>query len=279
MSLSRVDYDVMLGFYSSVTLVVWDALICLGDEIQHIWKRPHIARAKGIYCFARWFGVLNQIGITLMYAHIMAHAPASTLTCRFFHAYQAFALIVMLTNLDILLLLRVRALYSQHRVLSLIGLFIIVVETVVSAVTCVLKLLETSTDAACINPNNRGPTIGMLVVEFVSQLFFLVLIIRKQAFAHLNQSRSLFWVVIRDSLIASALLMMTVASGVVVMFASGPIAELAFPWMPALVAIVTARIVFNMLESSEDAIPTLHITTANFAVGANSIALNTVGRL
>ncbi|KAH0836856.1 hypothetical protein J3R83DRAFT_8644 [Lanmaoa asiatica] len=50
---------------AALALVVWDALLTLDNEIDHIWSKSGRTHVKCIYLFSKWFGLVNQMSESL----------------------------------------------------------------------------------------------------------------------------------------------------------------------------------------------------------------------
>ncbi|EGO22597.1 hypothetical protein SERLADRAFT_440611 [Serpula lacrymans var. lacrymans S7.9] len=117
---------------ASLTLVLWEMLINLGDESSLIWPRSHgsylTIMVKWAYLFSRYFAIAVQIAnINVIFTFARA-APVAADTCKSFYIYQGCSVEALLLAFDFALLARVHALYGQKKRYTIIGLAAILVE-------------------------------------------------------------------------------------------------------------------------------------------------------
>ncbi|EGN97005.1 hypothetical protein SERLA73DRAFT_161914 [Serpula lacrymans var. lacrymans S7.3] len=116
---------------ASLTLVLWEMLINLGDESSLIWPSHGsylTIMVKWAYLFSRYFAIAVQIAnINVIFTFARA-APVAADTCKSFYIYQGCSVEALLLAFDFALLARVHALYGQKKRYTIIGLAAILVE-------------------------------------------------------------------------------------------------------------------------------------------------------
>jgi len=113
---------------ASFTILIWDHLVSLSDEIEYVWKGT-----KGpivyLFFFIRYFTPL-AFSVNL-YAYF---SPTWTLeSCAHFVRYEGVATVICIETVGLMMLLRIQALYSGHKWLVRSLAIFLLLETGVNA--------------------------------------------------------------------------------------------------------------------------------------------------
>ncbi|KAL4268503.1 Chitin synthase export chaperone [Pleurotus pulmonarius] len=112
------SYVVNLSSAASLAFLVWDILITTDDEVDLIWPKPW-SMAKFLYLHIRYMPVLVQIAITFVGTQISASFHYTTHDCYIWQIFQGVASVSIIVAVDIILILRVIALYKGHWAIKL----------------------------------------------------------------------------------------------------------------------------------------------------------------
>ncbi|KAL4061915.1 hypothetical protein J3A83DRAFT_2841319 [Scleroderma citrinum] len=203
-AVDEIDYRtlriVQFSYCAAASLVAWETLITLCDEVRYIWTKPNNASAKWLFLFAKWFGFAHQIIIFVAFTVLSDNAPIPSAACQAFHFYQAGALISLYMNLDILLLLRVHALYKRDLKCTAFAIVLLTIQFASSILADFVALSKARDNAACIIVSVPVFCLVGVIAMGVSQVIFVFMAFRKRSIASQGKQGNLIWIVIRDSL-------------------------------------------------------------------------------
>ncbi|KAF9000910.1 hypothetical protein BDQ17DRAFT_1359171 [Cyathus striatus] len=109
-----------------VALVVlsWEWLSTFPHEVEWIWTRP-LTIVKCTYLFARYFGLVVQIVNVILLFTVLSKFPIPVESCRTWFTTLFAVCVSMLTAVDIILIIRVYALYyKSSKVAITLGILI-----------------------------------------------------------------------------------------------------------------------------------------------------------
>ncbi|KAF9256378.1 hypothetical protein L218DRAFT_216911 [Marasmius fiardii PR-910] len=104
---------------AALAFLVYDVLITIDEEVNLIWPRPW-SFLKVIYVFVRYIPVLVQISIIFVGTELPVALNYTPRDCFIWMTYQAAALITIVATVDLILILRVFALYHDNRLVKYI---------------------------------------------------------------------------------------------------------------------------------------------------------------
>ncbi|KAI0087533.1 hypothetical protein BDY19DRAFT_994857 [Irpex rosettiformis] len=99
---------------ASVTVLAWDTLITLSDEVELIWKQRWTP-AKVLYLLARYLPLGFQLALLGINTDGTTGLHFTVDQCRKWMIFQAIFLQLVVTTVDIILMIRVFALYNKSR--------------------------------------------------------------------------------------------------------------------------------------------------------------------
>ncbi|KAJ3729349.1 hypothetical protein C8R42DRAFT_742020 [Lentinula raphanica] len=117
---------------ASFTVLAWDHIITCSDEVEYVWKRP-----KGLitylFLFNRYFTPLGFI--VNLYAYLSPDWTIENVAyrCRHFIRYEGCTVAIAVEVVGIMMLIRIRAIYSGNKIITAILVGILLVETGVNA--------------------------------------------------------------------------------------------------------------------------------------------------
>ncbi|KAF4598135.1 hypothetical protein EYR38_006531 [Pleurotus pulmonarius] len=104
---------VNLSSAASLAFLVWDILITTDNEVELIWPKPWSV-TKFLYFHIRYVPVLVQIAITFVGTEIAESFHYTTHDCYIWQVFQGVASVSIIAAVDVILILRVYALYNGH---------------------------------------------------------------------------------------------------------------------------------------------------------------------
>ncbi|KAJ8593003.1 hypothetical protein M405DRAFT_635378 [Rhizopogon salebrosus TDB-379] len=117
--------EVQYHIVSSFTFLLWDIMITSQNEIEYIWSKPWNSFFKWLYFYLRYFGLATQI-FHLFTAPYLNSGNASKSNCFIWYVYAAVLSQLHTTAVEIILAVRVYALFNRsRRIAILLGLLMI----------------------------------------------------------------------------------------------------------------------------------------------------------
>lgn len=127
------EYEVVAAIRSihshsiaSLVVLLWDFLLTMDDEVGRIWPMKK-GRFKWLYMFLRYIPLSTQIFHQIVLPHFFGNDTISPLACTLWHVYMIVLIQVINVALELVLALRVAALFGGHRwVPRLLGCIMVV---------------------------------------------------------------------------------------------------------------------------------------------------------
>ncbi|KAH7909935.1 hypothetical protein BJ138DRAFT_164644 [Hygrophoropsis aurantiaca] len=236
---------------SALAFLVWECCTTLADEVEYIWSKPNVLLIKWLYLLTRYVGLLSLL-LTPFFGY------GSSLSCLAWIAIQMGEVQAMITLVEIVLMMRVHALYNRDPRMLAFLIFLILVATV-----------GPMTGMALIAPKMQfSPTCAVLSIEtsltFISYIFsvtesiLLLLTIAKciHTFRKTTREIPVITLMLRDGTLAFfALVAMVLPMSIVLTVVDGAFISVLHPWFIAVYSCAGCRVVLNMqrlaIESGE----------------------------
>jgi len=225
---------------------------------------------KWVFLFSRYFGIASQIAGCILTAGPLAHVPIEPRFCKVWFTFQVSASRCLFSALEIILSLRVYALYDKsYRMGLLLGCWLSVGFIIVLGFG-VASALNTPSDSIC---NAQGPSRDAAYVSvamIVTHTFLWSLTVTKRSIP-LNDGwrrNPIVRLVIRDGAwIFFAIFAISVAM-MPFSLVNHVMTHVIFSWPMGLVSILTCRLVLNMqdLKPQNPTIETEFSTMVDFSV-------------
>ncbi|KDQ52719.1 hypothetical protein JAAARDRAFT_198063 [Jaapia argillacea MUCL 33604] len=132
---------------SSITFLVWDILLTLDDEVAYIWPQHKRSPSKWLFLFTRYFSLACQVSVSRFLPHgldfdrpissniprvsylrslgVLGASHHSHRSCLWWLIFQSISLQALVTAVELILSIRVYALYagSRHIRMLIVALF------------------------------------------------------------------------------------------------------------------------------------------------------------
>ncbi|KZP18511.1 hypothetical protein FIBSPDRAFT_593255 [Athelia psychrophila] len=167
----------------ALVLLVWEYLITFDDEVNFIWCKPNRALVKWLFLFLRYFSLFAQIGNQVLSEKIASSVPVSASSCRMWYTWRLVAAQVMLVAVEVLLIIRVYALYNKSKRIVLCLLTLVLAEVACSATNSIINIPRLLFSPACSTVLELRPVIQFGIISICTQTSILFLTIAKQLFA------------------------------------------------------------------------------------------------
>ncbi|ETW81185.1 hypothetical protein HETIRDRAFT_459587 [Heterobasidion irregulare TC 32-1] len=162
---------------ASLAFLVWDIIITLGDEVDTIWPKRNTNWTKWLFLFVRYFAVATQIAELFVGTEIAAALPYTMRSCVAWYIFQEVATQLLITSVEVILMVRVHAMYERNRTITLVLLVLFVAEIVAMLATLVLVIPDVQFDDICVVTHTPTTLIffALAFILFETLLFGLTL--------------------------------------------------------------------------------------------------------
>ncbi|KAF8893906.1 hypothetical protein BD779DRAFT_1504068 [Infundibulicybe gibba] len=256
---------------SLLCFVALEWLVSLPAELSLIWRLYPTTLIKRLYIFSRYYGLASLIGNTAMTWHIHSLVTPPAPICRSWHVFQFLTLQGLLLSLELVLVLRVFALYNRERGMG-IFLFSALAIDMMGMSTCgFLTIARIDFGGACLPKWTPPQVMYYSVLELCFQsLLFTLTIYKQTARPQLRwQHSAIGAIVTRDSLAVFFLLGVLFVAVILNTVSQNLLCYIGFTLSTALFSSIGCRLTINMLSVSdselvndEDA-STIQFTTVN----------------
>ncbi|KAI0767546.1 hypothetical protein C8Q74DRAFT_964106 [Fomes fomentarius] len=236
---------------SATMFLVWDMLLNIGTEVEYIWRTPGRSAMKWLYLFIRHMPYLAT-GTVCATFFIGPLGTWHLGLCRALVAYDAIVTLSLTVAVDVVLVLRVYAMFNRHRVLLtvLVALFIAYIVGLCVLLAVSIPMME-FTPPSCIVTST--PTtfflIWFLALAFETILFALTLIkfvAWVMTHGHLGR-QSILRVLVRDGTWAYAIVFCAlVLSAVMYRTKENGLADVTYPWVLAVISFAGSHVLLNL---------------------------------
>ncbi|KAF9458736.1 hypothetical protein BDZ94DRAFT_1269926 [Collybia nuda] len=245
--------------YSSMgalTFTVFEIILSIDEEVEQIWRKPW-TNLKRLYLIIRIISLGSQFistGITLSSPREATH---SLRDCRMLAGFQGASSQVLMMAVQVILVLRVQALYYENTSLkyTLYGLFF--AEVVAMTLLFALSMPGILYGSHCVITSFPGIASGFLVSPILFELLLFVMTMIK----FYNTVREgwgeehVLSRFLKDGVWAFALpFIMLIVNTFCMTFLSGALASVAYSWAIAIPGFAGCRLILNMshlLERNE----------------------------
>ncbi|KIK94172.1 hypothetical protein PAXRUDRAFT_784436 [Paxillus rubicundulus Ve08.2h10] len=171
-SAAQVIRDASIHCFASLVLLVWDMLITYEAEIEHIWSKPRSSFFKWLYLYLRYFNLLVQISHQVAIPVLTNgenHAP----WCTLWYAYAVVISQVSISAVEVILAIRVFALFNKSYHIACVLAILVVAEMVTMAVYGFYTIPEIRPSDTCIFTEPPKEILNYSVVCIVTQSILL----------------------------------------------------------------------------------------------------------
>ncbi|KAJ7163626.1 hypothetical protein C8R43DRAFT_289070 [Mycena crocata] len=196
-----------LSSYIGLTVAICEILATLRPELKYIWINPQrFTLIKFLYLLSRYLGLAVHITNTV-FAILVGHYQVIPVhLCRIGLVYQGAVLFVMLGILDVILMIRVYALYNRRTSIAVIFGILLLSKITSAILSAFLALPNQQYNSTClVMTGSQVPLYLFAVGELVIQLTILGFTLIRHIFATRDGwSNPLFGVLSRDGSMAFA---------------------------------------------------------------------------
>ncbi|KAH8107373.1 hypothetical protein DFH11DRAFT_1711662, partial [Phellopilus nigrolimitatus] len=237
---------VNLSSMAALAFIVWDVLTTLDEEAECIWRKP-FTWSKALFVFIRYFAIATQIALIFVATGI----EFSSAACYAWYIFQAVAMQVFISSVEIVLMLRVHALYGHNIYVKKVTLALFAVEVGVMAVCLYATVHGLQFDDLCIVTHSPMAILGygVAAIAFETVLFLLTLAKFVQALHAGWAHTQIMQLLIRDGTWAFGAIFATMTvNAVAYCVINGPLSGVGFAWLLSVAAAAGGRLLLNVLR-------------------------------
>jgi len=134
---------------AALTLLLWDILITVDDEVKFIWPKPWTL-TKFLYFYSRYVPLMVQVSILFVGTDLSAALHFTPHDCYIWQVYQGIAVLSIVGTVDVILMLRVVALYHGYPPMRTILVLLYILELVGMSVGIGLAVPGIRYDEICL---------------------------------------------------------------------------------------------------------------------------------
>jgi len=245
-SLQQEIVGVQYACYSSLTFIVWEWLITLSFEVDIIWRKETPRYTKLLYCTPRYLGLISLIWNTFMMSYIHLVNPK---ICRWWHGFQVLTADVMLLSLEILLMVRVFALYDRKQWIAVFLGAVLGLKTTALIILSALTLGMITFGNACLVKRAPRTVVYISFLDILIQTLFWAATLYKYLRTRWEsgwQTIPLLTLVTRDSAFTFALLLVLYVMSMVDAINGAAFHHMGFPICVAITSLSSCRLIMNM---------------------------------
>ncbi|KDR79385.1 hypothetical protein GALMADRAFT_137227 [Galerina marginata CBS 339.88] len=224
--------------------LIWECIITGYNEYQHIWRGP-MNRVKLLYLFSRYLAICAQVANTYIVFFPLSILPVPRDECQIWLIFLTVCACLLLAALDLVIMLRVYALYNRSLKLGLFLAFLLLIQAAVVTACTRITVPHVPFGPSCDALETPADVIYFMATVVFSQTVLLILTVRKRKVAF-GQS-PLIDLVVRDGawvfvLIVSMFVAIIPYSFIVQVFKP----HIIFVWPITLLSVTACRLILNM---------------------------------
>jgi len=165
------------GVLSAGVVLAYEYLITFDEEVELIWPKPNDSLIKWLFLFNRYVALAWQICIQIMYKWILSRVSARSQYCRYLFASQTIGSQCLMTSVEMILALRVHALYRKRTITVLLSVLLFAELLMgISGIVVLSPKLDFSPTCFARIPPIRMVPYGVVVLTTQTFLFLLTFI-------------------------------------------------------------------------------------------------------
>jgi len=217
------------------------------------------AHIKWLYFFGKYFALGLQTAVFAIQVGYLSDHMIPLQYCRVYRLAEMAASTLLMLCFDVVLLLRIYALYGRRTFSSKLGTFAVLIEFVTTIASSVSAIPTALYDSSCAMTQVPKTTLVFVVGTFTSQAILLWLVYRKRERAVRARS-TIVCVTIRDGLFAFLCIAVLLVCIFIWTLCDSPVTTLMIFWNPVVTSVATTRLILN-LQRAQSVQPTLDFTT------------------
>ncbi|KDQ49965.1 hypothetical protein JAAARDRAFT_611561 [Jaapia argillacea MUCL 33604] len=254
----RATQLVSSNFYGALAFLIWDVLITFDEEVHHIWRKSSSSWIKWLFLWTRYF-VLSAEILNLVVTSQTTPFPLTPRFCKVSLSIQTLvADITMAVSVDVLLIIRVYALWNRKRWVGILLGTCLTFEVVVALVGWILSLRYEYAYGCDITsaPYSIFYPLTILAVFVTDAVILILTLVRCVRFRRFRNRRSpIVFLMARDGILAFFTVYgIGLVNMVIYVAFPASLRALAYGWFLSVVSSGVCRLILSMerLARSEE---------------------------
>ncbi|GLB40019.1 hypothetical protein LshimejAT787_0705290 [Lyophyllum shimeji] len=249
---------------AALSVLIWECLINFDHEYAHIWHPP-TGPAKRIYLFARYYGICWHIVDAVAMLGPLANLGTQPLICTLWHGSKLFSCVVLLVALEVVLSIRLYALYCKSRNIGVFLAAMLGTGVAVSLTSYVRSMRAIHFTNACVVQKTPYDYVYFCIFSLMRHALLWMLTIHKRNVGrcHCSNRAPIVHLMLRDGALIFGVVSVTLGSIIPSAFLVPVMAQTMFPWLTSLVSIFTCRVILNMQRLQIEITPSAPELTTN----------------
>ncbi|KAF8656396.1 hypothetical protein AX16_002581 [Volvariella volvacea WC 439] len=172
----QADWDLRL--VAALAFTIYDIALTFGDEVEQIWNRPW-TKLKILFYVLRTISVGAQVISTVITLKLASGATTNHRGCQMLVGFQGASSHALMIGVQIILVLRVQALYYEKVFLRRLILFLFFAEVVVMIVVFSFAFPGITYGIHCVTLTFPVLAIGFFITPVLFELLLFVLTMKK----------------------------------------------------------------------------------------------------
>ncbi|KAH7922662.1 hypothetical protein BV22DRAFT_643403 [Leucogyrophana mollusca] len=227
---------------SALSFLVWESCTTLDDEVEYIWSKSYTSPIKWLYLFARYIGLGALVATPYL-------GYRSALSCRGWIVLQMGEVQAMITLVEMILMLRVHALYNRDPRMRAFLILLILVATVIpsTGMGLITSKMVFNPSCAVVHVDTSLTYISYIFTVTESILLILTVVRCVHTFRTTLRQAPVIVLMLRDGTLAFfALIAMVLPMSVVLTVVHGAFISVLHPWFIAVYSCAGCRVVLNL---------------------------------
>ncbi|KAL1748789.1 hypothetical protein HDZ31DRAFT_79399 [Schizophyllum fasciatum] len=240
-----------------------ETLICLDQEVKHIWSRPNTAWLKWTYLFIRYFALAaltcdRAFNLAALYSRTL---PENAL--RVWFICQPVVAHLCMLGVEGIMMARVYALYQKRTWVAVMAIAVLATNSIILLIGVLVTLPDELSRADFVRFCSKALSF-FGISSFLTQILILALMLAQYRRGRWRQV-PLMSLVVRDGVLVFAVFAVYCAVMTIYPLLNLDFTAAAFPWLMTSISVAGTRLVLNMqalpADPSTDATTALQLTT------------------
>jgi len=233
---------------AAFAFLTWDILITMEDEVEHVWNKPFVLTSY-LYVFVRYWAWIAQVALMNGVDTIVTSQKQLNMDqCRAWLTWQTVSTEIEMAAVELILILRVHALYGRSRRILCFLLGLAAFEFITMSASLAVSIRGSQSNASCETRLPRAIiAYAVSICLFEALLFFMTLWKVTLGMRHRWRNIHVLRVLLRDGLWAFALVFVVIlANALVISLVKNELSAVCLPWLLTSTSFAGYRLLLNL---------------------------------
>lgn len=250
----RLAVDINCAGAAALTILIWEMLITLDQEVKHIWSRPNTAWLKWMFIFMRYFTLAVLICDRGLNLSTLYNYDLHESTLRAWYIVQPIMAHVCMLSVEALMMARVYGMYHRRTRVLLLFLLVLLLDTIVVVVGVAVNVPSFDQITRAYFVRYSSPALSYFgVSSFITQV--LILTFMMLSYRREWRTTPLVQLIVRDGLLVFGVFVVFCACMTVYPVMHFFATAAAYPWLLTSISCAGCRLILNMQTVPEATAP------------------------